>query len=267
MDRHVVNFFWSSGHWVAIPMPFIAMNLTRSKPLLKGALLTAAGAATLYSGSASANPCVFSALSACNVSLPNFKINNVSYTGRIPNDGGTTSIGGFPTNATVTFTETTSGGKPALSVLVSQSGTQGLLRAADFDFTVGVLDPTLFINGFKDVTTTLIASTTQARGGTFNVEFDNTNIQSGALYNNFSGLTALNTGPITNGSNAPLGQVWNFVALTLGYDNTAIGALNNRPNSISGVFTTDVPLPLPVVGAGFAFGFTRKLRQRAKSVS
>jgi len=28
-----------------------------------------------------------------------------------------------------------------------------------------------------------------------------------------------------------------------------------------------VPLPLPVVGAGFAFGFTRKLRQRAKSVA
>jgi hypothetical protein len=29
-------------------------------------------------------------------------------------------------------------------------------------------------------------------------------------------------------------------------------------------FTTDVPLPLPIVGAGLAFGFTRKLRKRAK---
>lgn len=40
------------------------------------------------------------------------------------------------------------------------------------------------------------------------------------------------------------------------------------PLSISSVkFTTDVPVPLPVVGAGLAFGFTRNLRKRAKSVA
>jgi len=32
-------------------------------------------------------------------------------------------------------------------------------------------------------------------------------------------------------------------------------------------FTTDVPVPLPIVGAGLAFGFTRKLRKRAKSAA
>jgi hypothetical protein len=32
-------------------------------------------------------------------------------------------------------------------------------------------------------------------------------------------------------------------------------------------FTSDVPVPLPVVGAGLAFGFTRKLRKRAKAVA
>jgi hypothetical protein len=64
-----------------------------------------------------------------------------------------------------------------------------------------------------------------------------------------------------------MGPLFQTVAIALGYDNTGIGALNNRPNSLTGVFTTDVPLPLPVVGAGFAFGFTRKLRQRAKSVA
>jgi hypothetical protein len=265
----VVGCLRSSGLWVAppTPMPIIPMIFTRSKTLLKGALLTVAGIATLYSGSASANTCVFSALASCNVSLPNFTINNVSYVARIPNDGATTSLGGFPTNATVTFSETTSGGKPALSVFVSQTGTQGLLRAANFNFAASVLDPTLFINGFNSVTTTLNNSTTVGRGGTFNAAFNGTTIQSGALYNSASGLDGLNTGPITNGTNAPLGQVWSTVALTLGYDSTSTGGLSNRPNSISGVFTTDVPLPLPVVGAGFAFGFTRKLRQRAKSVA
>ena len=40
------------------------------------------------------------------------------------------------------------------------------------------------------------------------------------------------------------------------------------PLSISSLtFTTDVPVPLPVVGAGLAFGFTRNLRKRAKSVA
>jgi hypothetical protein len=40
------------------------------------------------------------------------------------------------------------------------------------------------------------------------------------------------------------------------------------PNSVSSLtFTTDVPVPLPVVGAGLAFGFTRNLRKRAKSVA
>lgn len=32
-------------------------------------------------------------------------------------------------------------------------------------------------------------------------------------------------------------------------------------------FTSDVPVPLPVVGAGLAFGFTRKLRKRAKALA
>lgn len=244
------------------------MIFTQSSRILSGTLFAAAGIATFSAGPAFANPCVFNALASCNVSLPNFLINQVSFVGRIPNDGNITALGGFPSNATVTFTQTTSNGKPALSVNVSQTGTQGLLRAADFNFTASVLvDPTLFINGFNNVTTTFIDNSNQSRGGTFNAAFNGTTIKSGEFYNAASGLSGQNTGPITNGIDAPLGQVWQTVALTLGYDNTAIGGLNNRPNSISGVFTTDVPLPLPVVGAGFAFGFTRKLRQRAKSVS
>jgi hypothetical protein len=43
---------------------------------------------------------------------------------------------------------------------------------------------------------------------------------------------------------------------------------NTAPQSISSIaFVTDVPVPLPLVGAGLAFGFTRNLRKRAKSVA
>jgi len=47
------------------------------------------------------------------------------------------------------------------------------------------------------------------------------------------------------------------------------GTFNYGPTSggASLTFTTDVPLPLPIVGAGLAFGFTRKLRNRAKLAS
>jgi hypothetical protein len=40
-----------------------------------------------------------------------------------------------------------------------------------------------------------------------------------------------------------------------------------NPSFSSLNFTTEVPVPLPVVGAGLAFGFTRNLRKRAKSVA
>jgi hypothetical protein len=39
----------------------------------------------------------------------------------------------------------------------------------------------------------------------------------------------------------------------------------DSPSTLS--FVTDVPVPLPVVGAGMAFGFTRRLRKRAKSMA
>jgi hypothetical protein len=57
--------------------------------------------------------------------------------------------------------------------------------------------------------------------------------------------------------------------------NTAITSISGvysyastGPMSISSLkFTTQVPVPLPIVGAGLAFGFTRNLRKRAKSVA
>jgi hypothetical protein len=267
----VVGYWRSSGLWVAPlhpQVPFIPMIFPRSIPLLKGAVLTAAGIATIYSGSASANPCVFSALSSCNVSLPNFTISGVSYAATLPN------VGGFPTNATVTFSEEVANGRPALRVFITKTGTQLLLRAADFKFTASTVDAIfpekIAINGFKDVTTSLNPSNSQPRGGIFDVDYNSGQYsQSGTIYNARAqqldpGL--VNSGPITNG-NTTMGVLFDTVALTLGYNYTAIGDVNNRPNSITGVFTTDVPLPLPIVGAGFAFGFTRKLRQRAKSVS
>jgi hypothetical protein len=66
---------------------------------------------------------------------------------------------------------------------------------------------------------------------------------------------------------------------TLDGTTTSFSFPNADTNSLSGTysfssfsgstlsFTTDVPVPLPVVGAGMALGFTRKLRKRAKSLA
>ena len=68
-------------------------------------------------------------------------------------------------------------------------------------------------------------------------------------------------------------------AFTLDGTTTSFSFPNADTNSLSGTysftsfsgstlsFTTDVPVPLPVVGAGMALGFTRKLRKRAKSLA
>jgi hypothetical protein len=83
------------------------------------------------------------------------------------------------------------------------------------------------------------------------------------LSSNVSSVTALPNFTFTaNGDSwtAPDNSITS-ISGTYFYNNTA-------PNSISSIaFVTDVPVPLPLVGAGLAFGFTRNLRKRAKSVA
>jgi hypothetical protein len=94
----------------------------------------------------------------------------------------------------------------------------------------------------------------------------------------FTGLSLVGVGGITSGtaiggssfSQAGPGT-FNFTTPPL-FSDATFGTLNGTFDIASTSapvlrFTTDVPVPLPVVGAGLAFGFTRKLRKRAKSVA
>jgi hypothetical protein len=68
-------------------------------------------------------------------------------------------------------------------------------------------------------------------------------------------LTSINGGT----SNIDIGGT--FLDVTDTYRVTNTGGLNSFNNG----YTQDVPGPLPVVGAGMAFGFSRKLRSRIKA--
>jgi hypothetical protein len=75
-----------------------------------------------------------------------------------------------------------------------------------------------------------------------------------------SGPANVNIGP---------GTVFSFPYNNIAFNNANYGTIigtytYSSANTALGAFTTDVPLPLPIVGAGLAFRFTRKLRSRAK---
>jgi hypothetical protein len=94
----------------------------------------------------------------------------------------------------------------------------------------------------------------------------------------FTNLTLFGSGGSTSGTaigGSSFSQVgpgtFNFTTPPL-FSDATFGTLSGTfdiasANSPILRFSTDVPVPLPVVGAGLAFGFTRKLRKRAQSVA
>jgi len=244
------------------------MESTLRNLLLKSALLTSTGIAALYAGSASAFvSCTLGTLGACTGSSSAFSISNVTFSG---------TTGAFVGSTPVTFTQGTgSNGNPSLIFNVNAGNSQ-LQRIGTFSFLVDVInsDPLLTITGYNSITTNVPGASAAPRGGTFGLTYAGNLIDQGSV-SNTSGNAAnpslsLND-PVSDNCPSPdctsLNQVFTTVAVAIGYNYSVVGNNANRPNSLSGVFTTDVPLPLPVVGAGFAFGFTRKLRQRAKLTS
>jgi hypothetical protein len=208
-----------------------------TKGLLKGAALAIAGAAALGAGSATASTlsCTFGTLSGCNGTTGLFTISGLNALGNATT----------PANASIEFDGTSIPGK--LVVYFQSNGNQNTVAnriapSGSLKFTATPSDG-YFFNGYELLGMTAVGGS----AGTFGLSANGTVLESSNdLFNNLDG-TALLPGAVT------WGMDWN---LTTG-----------RPTSYTGTFTTDVPLPLPIVGAGLAFGFTRKLRQRAKSLA
>lgn len=210
-----------------------------TKGLLKGAALAIAGAAALGAGSATASTisCTFGTLSDCNGTTGLFTISGLDILGNAT----------APANASIEFDGTSTPGK--LVVFFQSNGNQNtasnrIAPSGSLKFTA-TPDAGYFFSGWEEFGISGVGGS----AGTFGVSANGTVLESSNdLVNNLDGTFALLP---------PAGVTW-------GMDwNLSPG----RPLSYAGVFTTDVPLPLPIVGAGLAFGFTRKLRQRAKSLA
>jgi hypothetical protein len=81
----------------------------------------------------------------------------------------------------------------------------------------------------------------------------------------FANISSISTSLFTFDSD---GDAWNAPNVSVTSIQGTYLYNSTGPASVSSIkFTTDVPVPLPVVGAGLAFGFTRNLRKRAKSVA
>ena len=207
------------------------MSPTFTKGLLKGAALAVASAAALGAGSAKADfACSVSlgALGTCTGGTVNgFAISNISLTGL----GNLNGFLNFTTEAsTAPLTKFTA----AFNRTSGSSGT-AVNGALSFDVSKNLLI------GYEG---------TQVSGGQGTFGFSGTNI------NTVSGVGFGNDifGNINNVTNGTYTLAWN---------KTGGGNLTG----LSTTLIADVPVPLPVVGAGLAFGFTRRLRKRAKSVA
>jgi hypothetical protein len=208
------------------------MSPTFTKGLLKGAALAFAGAAALGAGSAKADfSCVVTlgTLGTCAGGTVNgFAISNISLTG----------LGGL--NGFLNFTEEAATA-PLTKITAAfnrTGGSSGAVVNGALSFDV---DKFLLI-GYE-------ATSVSGGVGTFNFSGTNISTVSGVGFGDdiFGSITQ----PVSTGT------------YTLAWDKTSGGNLA----SLSTTLIADVPVPLPVVGAGLAFGFTRRLRKRAKSIA
>jgi hypothetical protein len=207
------------------------MSPTFTKGLLKGAALAFAGAAALGAGSAKAVDL------SCTVTLGTL--------GTCP--GGT--VNGF---AISNINLTGLGGLNGFLNFSTEAATAPLTKlTVAFNRTTGssgaVLNGSLSFDVHKFLLIGYEGTTVNGGQGTFN----------------FSG-----TGVTTNGGDFgdELSGGINHLAngtYTLTWDKTGGGNLT----TLNTTLIADVPVPLPVVGAGLAFGFTRRLRKRAKSIA
>jgi hypothetical protein len=206
------------------------MSPTFTKGLLKGAALAFAGAAALGAGSAKADfscTVTLGALGACTGGTVN---------GFAISNISLTGLG--PVNGFLNFT--------------TEPSTAPLTKFTAF-FNRTSVNTGAVVNGALsfDVAKYLL------------IGYENTTVSGGLGTFNFSGTgVTTNNGAFGTDISGDINQVANG-SYTLAWNKTGGGNLN----SVGTTFIADVPVPLPVVGAGLAFGFTRRLRKRAKSIA
>jgi hypothetical protein len=213
--------------------------MTRTLQALKLGTLAAISAGGLLAGQAqAANPCFLSALAgdvdACNSASGDFEVSAVTFTGFTP---AATDILGY-----------------------TLSGND---LQAQLNFLIGKTAPI--------TNATLRYTLTLKNGRTFDTAQANITGNNGIFSTSTTSLGLPSAATSSGGAGSTVGFTPALTTLTFTqtFSSTAAGAL--VLNSLGTIYSTtpgrgdeEVPGPLPLLGAGAAFGFSRRLRNRIK---
>jgi hypothetical protein len=212
--------------------------MTRTLQALKLGTLAAISAGGLLAGQAqAANPCLLSALTgdanACNSSSGDFEVSAVTFTG-------------FTPTATDLLGYTLSGND----------------LQAQLNFLPGRTAP---------ITGTLVYTLTLKNGRTFDTAQANITGNNGIFSTSTTSLGLPSAATSSGGAGSTVSFTPGLTTLTFTQAFSAAADGSLVLNSLGTIYSTtpgrtdtEVPGPLPLLGAGAAFGFSRRLRNRIK---
>lgn len=142
----------------------------------------------------------------------------------------------------------------------------------DYSSTVGDIKqggiPQNFLRDLNSTVTPFFLTGSCAVCGASNIISITSLASSGAVSGGFNGLTTGGVptqGNYTLFTNSPISFTFAGAGLTGTLSYQAITTFNPTGSTSDGSFTITVPGPSPLIGAAFAFGWSRKLRKRIKT--
>jgi hypothetical protein len=228
---------------------FVNLNLKPafSRSLTGAALLLSATALINAGESKAATSCLLSNLSTCTLTLGDKEFTNFSLNSS------------FTPNASdsVTVTKTLSGIWRIKAEFFGDTFSQ--VNPGKLSFKASITDPTkvFFNTGLSNTTDTTFGGSSQAKATYSNLD----PISSGIAMNPLMSINgaAANTSFSPNPKSVEVALEWYTTGSATLSDITSTFTQTATP------VTNQVPAPLPLLGAGAAFGFSRRLRSRIKT--
>ena len=209
--------------------------------LLKTFAITSIGTLSLYAGhsDAASASCFLSNLAGCNVTVANVQYSNFLFTGFMANTNDAFNLDGFSSGS----------GGAALSFSPNRNNAS---VSGSFSYTATLLGGKTFTSAQANITGAVLG------GGNFTTTLSSSGLPTSPMSNNGAGASQnFNTGLTSQ----TFSQSFAFNYVGDGDNLTNVGGVwvATSPS------TTAVPGPLPLLGTGAAFAFSRKLRQRIKA--
>ncbi|MFM7639982.1 MAG: hypothetical protein ACKO45_00255 [Cyanobium sp.] len=213
------------------------MRFNTKRLLLNGVGIAAIGSIGLASGNAQAAPCLLSNLASCNQTINDYVFSNFSFTGF--------------TEAVLDNFTITSPSNAAYQVQLNFNLARTVATSGSFTYTVSLLNGRTFDSTQANIT---------GNNGSFSTSLSSPGLATPSTASGGQGTTQ-NFG--ANLTSQTFTQSFSASPSNAGFFLNSVGAATS--STPPGTATT--PGPLPLLGAGAAFGFSRKARRRIQAAS